>query len=799
MDTETSLKELIKYSSLEELKDGINIYDNKEYLKMIYYYLDKKYEYRRDILMEIANILIDKLFTDTNFRELLRIVIQEPNNYQLFNEMIYYENIPIKFESKFEGKDIESYVIRPKIVPPNIDNVLISSFHGSLGTRISELPQNIYLIQPKCCGNPLLGRIEEGDIIKKITEGIDKNAFTLFEQPFIVFKPGSYYCDINLDLIQTDHVRPGLYKFECEDDDDIYNCFDSLSSIEKQKKILNNFSSIIDLILDENPGHNILTLPYIKDKVSSLVSQINQNSDLNKEINITQKIIRENLNLKKYFKDYLYLLNKSNQDYLEEIYEKDIFETSLSDIINKISRKKKDEITYLISVSCQSLYSSNQICHITKCMELYKKKEEIDDIETLERNLIGNNPYFWGDEPLKNYQLFLENLKNPEFLELYKNKIKRYEKSINDCPAGHFLLSLLDDGYKFYVDEGYRYFFIQEKVYEQNILEFIAFMIVLIVFYDEKITPENYKYLQLSPFEEDIVEDFQNYINRLALIYFDKNKLDNNIYFEPLIELENIEPIIYAVSFNNLEMIKMLDSIGWNEEKVIKYYRNNRPSEIYNLLSVAVNTNNIEIIKKVYNLIKKLNVKKLEGIERIPYLLEYAEEKEVIEFLMANGCDINGNVRTGEKVLENAIKNYKKEKVLILLQNGVDVNFTNDNNETPLHLAVKNRFYSIVKALLRLNKIDLNIQNINGETVLHFAVLNRDVDMIKILLKFNINSNIKNNEGKTPLQLAKLNKDRKIIILLQGKVPKSGGNYYQKYLKYKKKYLELKNSNQLSN
>ncbi|MCB1116601.1 MAG: ankyrin repeat domain-containing protein [Chlamydiia bacterium] len=96
----------------------------------------------------------------------------------------------------------------------------------------------------------------------------------------------------------------------------------------------------------------------------------------------------------------------------------------------------------------------------------------------------------------------------------------------------------------------------------------------------------------------------------------------------------------------------------------------------------------------------------------------------------------------------------KKEIVDFLISNGVDVNAANEHGSTPLFIAVSNENYEGVELLLKTKGLKVN-QPSKGLTPLHIAVMNDFSPMVKLLLNHpEINPNYGTQDGATPLHFA---------------------------------------------
>jgi uncharacterized protein len=108
-----------------------------------------------------------------------------------------------------------------------------------------------------------------------------------------------------------------------------------------------------------------------------------------------------------------------------------------------------------------------------------------------------------------------------------------------------------------------------------------------------------------------------------------------------------------------------------------------------------------------------------------------------------------------------------KEIVEYLVQKGADVNSASKNSMKvmPLHSAVATKKVDIAEVLLK-NGAKVNAKQDSGWTPLHEAALHGHSDMIKLLLRFGADKTIKKDDGDTPLDVALHNKRENVADLL---------------------------------
>lgn len=96
----------------------------------------------------------------------------------------------------------------------------------------------------------------------------------------------------------------------------------------------------------------------------------------------------------------------------------------------------------------------------------------------------------------------------------------------------------------------------------------------------------------------------------------------------------------------------------------------------------------------------------------------------------------------------------KKDLVDFLISNGVNINAINTHGSTPLIIAVSNGNYEATELLLKAKGIKVN-QPIKGHTPLHIAVEKELTPLVKLLLNHpETNPNFGTADGATPLHFA---------------------------------------------
>jgi hypothetical protein len=137
------------------------------------------------------------------------------------------------------------------------------------------------------------------------------------------------------------------------------------------------------------------------------------------------------------------------------------------------------------------------------------------------------------------------------------------------------------------------------------------------------------------------------------------------------------------------------------------------------------------------------------------HLLEAIEKgnKNLIEFALHAGADINAQDKDGYTRLHWATFIGNKDIVELLLKAGADVNKADNYGKTSLHKAARKGYKDIVELLLQ-HGADINAQDMFGRTPLHWAAYDGNKLIVELLLEKDANARIKSNNNQTAAQLA---------------------------------------------
>jgi len=180
----------------------------------------------------------------------------------------------------------------------------------------------------------------------------------------------------------------------------------------------------------------------------------------------------------------------------------------------------------------------------------------------------------------------------------------------------------------------------------------------------------------------------------------------------------------------------------------------------------AVKSNDIskakELLKKNSNLI---NVNDGTALKMTPLLgaARYGN-KEMVDFLLSEGADINAKNNCNETFLHQAAIGGSKEIAEIGLNKGLDVNAKNNNDEdTPLLLGLllnDNITYDLVQLLISRGA-DVNAKDKEGVTPLHHA---RNKEIAELLISKGASVNAKDKEGNTALHYTNSKEIAELLI-----------------------------------
>jgi len=112
----------------------------------------------------------------------------------------------------------------------------------------------------------------------------------------------------------------------------------------------------------------------------------------------------------------------------------------------------------------------------------------------------------------------------------------------------------------------------------------------------------------------------------------------------------------------------------------------------------------------------------------------YRDHKEMVEFLVARGADVNVPDKLGRAPLYWSADHGRKELVELLLAKGAEVDATDDYDRTALHMAVFRNHLGAAEALIAAGA-DVNAKADDDHTPLYIATREGHKEMADLLRK----------------------------------------------------------------
>ncbi len=283
-----------------------------------------------------------------------------------------------------------------------------------------------------------------------------------------------------------------------------------------------------------------------------------------------------------------------------------------------------------------------------------------------------------------------------------------------------------------------------------------------------------------------------------------KDLLENYVnYFDDL--------LVFAEEIGNNEMHKFLDGImkDYNLNDIMKDYIKLTKAQYNNLSKNTKDLLEIEPVKdKNENIIlykcfkqKILNYKKKDKEAFDDFLFEAVKinHKEMVEFLVENGVNVNVNNRYNETPLMHAAMNGNEEIIKFLVEHFADVNLTDKDGRSVLICAIKSGNKNAVEFFVEngiddIDKVDnddksplmyaaekgnkeivellvskgaeVNKISKKHRTALMYAAENGNEEIVDFLIINLAEINIKDENGRTPLMFAAISGNEEIVKLL---------------------------------
>ena len=247
-----------------------------------------------------------------------------------------------------------------------------------------------------------------------------------------------------------------------------------------------------------------------------------------------------------------------------------------------------------------------------------------------------------------------------------------------------------------------------------------------------------------------------NSINRkdILLEIYNKKKLTSEV-LESLINNNHNDLYISSslikllIKENEMEILKIVfDNLKFYDNGFIKWllflYKNKAFTSTKNI--------NQEISKDKYKIM--IEYEKVDNFYNSICYWNYSKtknmNKNLINYLVEHGIDINKEDLNGETVLFKACESGNKDLVEYLIKYGADINKESEYGETPLFRACDSGNKDLVEYLIELGAY-LNKENLNDETPLFNACLNGNKDLVEYLIEYGADINKESKYGQTPL------------------------------------------------
>lgn len=186
-------------------------------------------------------------------------------------------------------------------------------------------------------------------------------------------------------------------------------------------------------------------------------------------------------------------------------------------------------------------------------------------------------------------------------------------------------------------------------------------------------------------------------------------------------------------------------------------------------LEWAISSDNLELVKLLVD--RGAEVKTKTDVGSTP--LHTAADRgdtEIAAILIAHGAEVNAKITGGTTPLHNAAENGSADIVKLLLSKGAEVDAKLYNGITPLFQAAGRggeRTGAACVDLLLAHGADINVTDEDGNTLLHTAAYYGNQAVIELLVAHGEAVNVKNKRGETPVQIAANNNHPAIMEFLR--------------------------------
>lgn len=166
----------------------------------------------------------------------------------------------------------------------------------------------------------------------------------------------------------------------------------------------------------------------------------------------------------------------------------------------------------------------------------------------------------------------------------------------------------------------------------------------------------------------------------------------------------------------------------------------------------ACQEGNIDFLKKLLQ--RELDIPDEEYGSTPLSFASQAGHKQIVEFLIKNGANVNHESKSGRTPLCFASEKGHKEVVEILIDNGAKADLDKSRWFSPILIASKGGHKEIVKILFRRGWASIHHPETGKLTPIYVASEYGHKEIVEMLLSFGSNLNVKDSEGVTPLAIS---------------------------------------------
>jgi ankyrin repeat protein len=218
------------------------------------------------------------------------------------------------------------------------------------------------------------------------------------------------------------------------------------------------------------------------------------------------------------------------------------------------------------------------------------------------------------------------------------------------------------------------------------------------------------------------------------------------------VQSHRIDLLSTAVDYGHIEVVKIL----------LKY---NPDADISALLSMVAGYGAKELIEFLIKNGADVN-KNYQNIRTPLYAAAESGHAEIVDLLLKYGAYVDKDDQGGVTPLYVASSEGHTEVVELLVKNGADVNKAKENGLTPLYIAAHYQKAEVVKLLLEHPEIDINQARENGSTPLYIAANSGDMETVRPLVEDGADVNKAKENGLTPLYTAASSGHIEVVKLL---------------------------------